>query len=61
MYSLREARLYRVPWLEESTVSAPYDVMAPFHASISERDAALAQLRREDPVHWDAANESGGS
>jgi cytochrome P450 len=38
-------------------VSAPYDVMAPFHASLSERDAALAELRREDPVHWDAANE----
>jgi len=33
-----------------------YDVMAPFHAS-AERDAALAELRREDPIHWDAANE----
>jgi cytochrome P450 len=34
-----------------------YDVMAPFHASSRERDAALARLRREDPVHWDAANQ----
>ncbi len=34
-----------------------YDVMAPFHPSLTERDAALARLRREDPVHWDAANE----
>lgn len=33
-----------------------YDVMAPFHASTGARDAALARLRREDPVHWDAAN-----
>ena len=34
-----------------------YDVMAPFHASIAERDAALARLRREDPIHWDPANQ----
>jgi cytochrome P450 len=35
----------------------PYDVMAPFHRSLRERDMALARLRREDPVHWDAANQ----
>jgi len=34
-----------------------YDVMAPFHASSAERDAALARLRREDPVHWDPVNQ----
>jgi len=34
-----------------------YDVMAPFHESSAERDAALAELRREDPVHWDVANQ----
>ncbi len=38
-------------------MTAAYDVMAPFHAPIAERDRALAQLRREDPVHWDAANQ----
>ena len=38
-------------------MTAPYDVMAPFHACNAERDAALAKLRREDPVHWDAANQ----
>jgi cytochrome P450 len=38
-------------------MDTPYDVMAPFHASSSERDAALATLRREDPVHWDPANQ----
>ena len=35
----------------------PYDVMAPFHASSSERDSSLARLRREDPVHWDPVNQ----
>jgi len=35
----------------------PYDVMAPIHPSIAARDDALAQLRRDDPVHWDAENE----
>jgi cytochrome P450 len=34
-----------------------YDVMAPFHASSAERDAALAELRRGDPVHWDETNQ----
>ena len=38
-------------------MTSPYDVMAPFHASSSERDAALAELRRADPVHWDPANQ----
>jgi len=38
-------------------MTAPYDVMAPFHASRGERDAALAALRRDDPVHWDASNQ----
>jgi cytochrome P450 len=38
-------------------MTPPYDVMAPFHASRTERDAALAKLRHEDPVHWDAANQ----
>ncbi len=37
-------------------MDTPYDVMAPFHGR-TERDAALALLRREDPVHWDAANQ----
>jgi cytochrome P450 len=37
-------------------MDSPYDVMAPFHASSVERDAALAQLRRGDPVHWDPKN-----
>jgi cytochrome P450 len=32
-----------------------HDVMAPVHV-LPERDAALARLRREDPVHWDAPN-----
>ena len=36
------------------TVETGYDVSAPFHPSRPERDAALARLRREDPVHWDA-------
>jgi cytochrome P450 len=31
-----------------------YDVLAPIHSSRPERDAALARLRREDSVHWDA-------
>jgi cytochrome P450 len=34
-----------------------YDVMAPFHESLTERDSALRQLRREDPIHWDAVNQ----
>ncbi len=38
-------------------MSAAYDVMAPVHESLEERDAALAALRRDDPVHWDAENE----
>ena len=38
-------------------MAAAYDVMAPFHDSLPERDAALAALRRDDPVHWDAANQ----
>jgi cytochrome P450 len=38
-------------------MTAPYDVMAPFHPCSAERDAALAALRRDDPVHWDAANQ----
>lgn len=38
-------------------MAAAYDVMAPFHPSNAERDAALAELRRDDPVHWDAANQ----
>jgi cytochrome P450 len=38
-------------------MESPYDVMAPFHASSSERDSALARLRREDPVHWDPVNQ----
>jgi cytochrome P450 len=38
-------------------MTAPYDVMAPFHPSNAERDAALAALRRDDPIHWDAANQ----
>ncbi len=38
-------------------MTAAYDVMAPFHAPIAERDRALAELRRDDPVHWDAANQ----
>jgi cytochrome P450 family 142 subfamily A polypeptide 1 len=35
---------------------AAYDVLAPLHEQ-DERDAALAALRRDDPVHWDPANE----
>jgi cytochrome P450 len=38
-------------------MESTYDVMAPFHASLHERDTALAQLRREDPVHWDPKNQ----
>jgi cytochrome P450 len=38
-------------------MSTPYDIMAPFHESMADRDAALAELRRDDPVHWDAANQ----
>ncbi len=38
-------------------MSSPYDVMAPFHENRAERDAALAKLRREDPVHWDPVNQ----
>jgi cytochrome P450 len=37
-------------------MTAGYDVLAPIH-EIPERDAALSQLRREDPVHWDDANQ----
>ena len=37
-------------------MAAAYDVLAPVHEAEA-RDAALAVLRREDPVHWDAANE----
>ncbi len=33
-----------------------YDVLAPFHDRL-ERDEALATLRRDDPVHWDADND----
>lgn len=33
-------------------MSDAYDVMAPVHDRAA-RDAALARLRREDPVHWD--------
>ena len=33
-----------------------YDVMAPVHDN-AERDVALARLRRESPIHWDAENE----
>ena len=33
-----------------------YDVLAPFHHR-ADRDAALAQLRRDDPVHWDTDND----
>jgi len=33
-----------------------YDVMAPTHDRAT-RDAALAHLRREDPVHWDEENQ----
>ena len=33
-----------------------YDVMAPTHDRAT-RDAALARLRREDPVHWDEENQ----
>ena len=40
-----------------ASIAPGYDIMAPFHASRSERDAALAWLRREDPIHWDAENE----
>ena len=32
-----------------------YDVLAPVHERMA-RDAALAELRREDPVHWDESN-----
>ncbi len=38
-------------------MASAYDVMAPFHASRAERDAALAKLRRDDPVHWDPVNQ----
>jgi len=38
-------------------MTSDYDVMAPFHSNLVERDAALATLRREDPVHWDPANQ----
>ena len=38
-------------------MDSSYDVMAPFHASSTERDAELERLRREDPIHWDAANQ----
>ena len=38
-------------------METPYDVMAPFHASSTERDAALSLLRREDPIHWDSKNQ----
>jgi cytochrome P450 len=38
-------------------MTPPYDVMAPFHACRAERDAALAKLRHEDPLHWDDANQ----
>jgi cytochrome P450 len=38
-------------------MTTAYDVMAPFHSCSAERDAALAALRRDDPVHWDSANE----
>ena len=41
-------------------MTSPYDVMAPFHACSAERDAALTELRREDPVHWDPANQLSG-
>jgi len=34
-----------------------YDVMAPSHPSLPERDTALARLRRDDPVQWDPSNE----
>lgn len=37
-------------------MSTAYDAMAPIHIR-PERDAALAWLRREDPVHWDAPND----
>lgn len=42
---------------KEHALETTYDVMAPFHPSQAARDAALAELRREDPVHWDAANQ----
>jgi cytochrome P450 len=38
-------------------MESSYDVMAPFHESSAERDAALSELRREDPVHWDPVNQ----
>ncbi len=38
-------------------MTTAYDVMAPFHPSAAERDAALAELRRDDPVHWDEENQ----
>jgi cytochrome P450 len=38
-------------------MDSSYDVMAPFHPSSTGRDAALAELRREDPVHWDPVNQ----
>ena len=37
-------------------MAAAYDVLAPVH-ELTERDAALAALRRDDPVFWDPANE----
>jgi cytochrome P450 len=37
-------------------MSEAYDVMALVHDR-ARRDAALARLRREDPVHWDAQND----
>ncbi len=36
-------------------MAAAYDVLAPVH-EIAERDASLAMLRRDDPVHWDPAS-----
>ena len=33
-----------------------YDALAPVHDN-AQRDVALAKLRRESPIHWDAENE----
>ena len=42
--------------IQSVSMNEPYDVMAPTHDR-ARRDAALAKLRREDPVHWDEKNE----
>jgi len=37
-------------------MTASYDVLAPVHDNVL-RDAALAELRRQDPIQWDEENQ----